>query len=141
MKVGAILGEFFGFRGGKEHADLIVEHQQVGMFEVGHELEGTEYYDLAPKEDKTMKLTTTNPVLQKSEYTHIPIGDKTNPSCPGCTIWPYLKKIGPGQKCFYCKVVSESERAKFAQTGYPLAFSPHCPIDINTISKTCQYYV
>jgi hypothetical protein len=97
MKVGAILGEFFGFRGGKEHADLIVEHQRVGMFEVGHELEGTEYYGLAPKEDKTTKLTTTNQVFQKSEYTCIPIGDKTHPSSPGGTIRWYLKKIGRGR--------------------------------------------
>ena len=100
MKVGVILGASFGFRGGKEHADLLVEHLQVGTFEIGHELEGTEYYSLAPKEDKTTKLTTTNPVLQKSKYTRIPIGDKTHPSSPGGTIWRYLKKIGPGQICF-----------------------------------------
>jgi hypothetical protein len=53
MKVCAILGAFFWFCGGKEHADLLVEHLQVGTFEVGHELKGTEYYCLTPKEDKT----------------------------------------------------------------------------------------
>jgi hypothetical protein len=42
MKVGAVLGAFFGFHGGKEHSDLLVKHLQVGMFEVGRELEGTE---------------------------------------------------------------------------------------------------
>jgi hypothetical protein len=136
MKVGVILGTFLGFQGGKEHADLVTEHLQVGTFEVGHELEGTEYYGLTPKEDSATKLTTTNPVLQKSEYTHIPIGNKTHPSSPGGTIWRYLQKIGPGQKCIYYKVASESERLKFGQTGYPQAtYSPHCPLVINTISR------
>ena len=50
----------------EEHADLLMEHLQMGTFEVRQELEVTEYYNLAPKEDKTTKLTTTNPVFQKS---------------------------------------------------------------------------
>ena len=107
----------------------------MGIFEVGRELVGTEYYGLTPKEDKTAKLTTTNLVLHKSKYTRIPIGDKTHPSSPGGTIWRYLQKIGPGQTCFYGKVASESERAKFGQTGYPQAcYSTHRPVVINTIS-------
>jgi hypothetical protein len=37
MKEGTILGAFFGFCGGTEHANLLVEHLEVGLFEVGHE--------------------------------------------------------------------------------------------------------
>ena len=93
---------FFGFSGEKEHADLLMEHLQVRTFEVGHELDETEYHSLAPNKDKTTKLTTTNSVLQKSKYPHIPIGDKTHLLTPSGTIWWHLQKIGPGQKCSYC---------------------------------------
>jgi len=79
MKVCAIIGAFFGFCGGTEHANSLVEHLEVGVFEVGHELEVSDFYGLAPKEDKTTKLTTTNTIFARSEYTHIPIGDKTRP--------------------------------------------------------------
>jgi hypothetical protein len=135
MKVGAILGAFFGFHGGTEHTNMLVEHLEVGVFELGHQLEGSDFYGLAPKEDKSMKLTTTNTILPWSEYTRIPIGDRTHPSSPGGTIYCYLKKLAPGQKRFYCKVTTDPEKAKFRQQGFPDAvYSPLRPHGLNAIT-------
>ena len=102
-----------------------------------HDLEGSEFYGLAPKEDTTTttKLTMTNMILARSKYTGIPIGDKIHPSSPGGTIYCYLQKLSLGQKRFYCKMASELEKAKFCQQGFPYAvYSPLCPLGVNTIS-------
>jgi hypothetical protein len=65
---------------------LLVEHLEVGVFDVGFELEGSEFYGLVPKKDKTAKLTMTNMILARSKYSHIPFRGKTHPSSPGGTI-------------------------------------------------------
>jgi hypothetical protein len=91
---------------------------------VGHELKGSEFYSLTPKEDKPTKLSTTNTILARSEYTDIPISNKTDPSSPEDMIWHYLKEIALGQSRCYCKVATLCEKAKFHQQGFLMPCAP-----------------
>lgn len=91
-------------------------------------------YGLAPK-DKTTNLATTNTMLVRSKYSHIPYGSETHAFSPWGTIYDFLQNLLQGQKRIYYKGSSELENVKLFKQWFPNSmYSPLCPLWVNIIS-------
>ena len=82
-------------------------------------------------EDKTNKLSASNPVIKSHNHARIPVK-----SLPGKVIELYLSKLSPGQTQIYCKPATASMRVHYTNLGHPnAAFSPNQPMGQHTINK------
>ena len=136
MKILFGLGGQCGFRG-EEYVILLLMHLCSGIFEVGHPLEGLEWYGFSGFTDKTCKLTYNNPHVRTDEkFMRFPVLEN-DPSSLGAAIKRLLPKLAPGQNRLFCKVMDEKARANYVRAGGDpqVCFYASCPMGKATISK------
>ena len=100
------MGLFFAFRGLDEHTWLRAINIVFGYFEKGHELEGHMYVKSTHLNDKATKLSFTNGRVRDTKRGMRLLVDPNNLSCPGGTIFRYVKAMAPGTDRFYNYPVS-----------------------------------
>ena len=137
MKILFGCGALFGFRGHKEHAELLLSNVRRGFFEKGHPWEGYEWVGFGGLEDKTNVLSFDNTHLRdETGYLRVPVvfGDANN---LGSCIVRYLEKVGPAQERFYCYPLAEVslKKSKLKLGMEKVVFAHNKPVGHNNVAK------
>ena len=108
-------GGYLAFRGASEHAYLMVQQVQFGVFEAGHPLVGQKCVNITDITDKSHKLTLTNGRKRNTKRAmRLPVHPE-DLSCPGGTLFRFKQALAPGQRRWYTYPATHSQKKSYAK--------------------------